>query len=112
MTKSFDLRLLVGSNIRRLRSEKKITQERLAEEIGISNVSLSKIENGKSFPDCENLENIICALDVKPYELFVSLNEDVAEYGEMILDTLKKAVSPESLLNNSNYRVTHDKGRT
>ena len=111
MTKSFDLRHLVGSNIHRIRSEKKITQERLAEKIGISNVSLSKIENGKSFPDCDNLEKIICALEIKPYELFVTFNEDVAEYGEMILKTLKKAVSPENLLNNTSYRVSHEKGR-
>ena len=103
--------MAIGERIKELRKKNDLTQERLAEKIGISNVSLSKIENGKSFPDCDNLEKIICALEIKPYELFVSFNEDVAEYGEMILKTLKKAVSPENLLNNTSYRVSHEKGR-
>ncbi len=37
----------IGKKIRELRKEKKITQERLSKEVGISRQTLSKLENGK-----------------------------------------------------------------
>ena len=59
MTKSFDLRHLVGSNVHRIRSEKKITQERLAEkirpdkqdEIRLRESGLRRKENRRVFKD-------------------------------------------------------------
>ena len=37
----------IGKKIKELRKEKKITQERLSKEVGISRQTLSKLENGK-----------------------------------------------------------------
>ena len=37
----------IGKKIKELRKEKKITQERLSQEVGISRQTLSKLENGK-----------------------------------------------------------------
>ena len=37
----------IGKKIKELRKEKKITQEKLSKEIGISRQTLSKLENGK-----------------------------------------------------------------
>ena len=41
----------IGSQIARLRREKGITQEELAQRMGVSNQSVSKWENGQSCPD-------------------------------------------------------------
>lgn len=40
-----------SSNISRLRHEKNITQEQLAEFVGITKASVSKWETGQSLPD-------------------------------------------------------------
>ena len=48
-----------------------MTQEQLAELIGIETISLSKIETGKSYPTSENLAKIAAALNVEPYEFFL-----------------------------------------
>lgn len=41
----------IGSNISRLRKEKGITQEELAEYLGVSKPAVSKWESGQSYPD-------------------------------------------------------------
>lgn len=41
----------LGEKLKRLRLERKITQNTLAERLGVSRVTLSKWENGKSAPN-------------------------------------------------------------
>ena len=41
----------VGRFIAALRKEKNLTQEQLAEKLGISNKTVSRWEQGKGFPD-------------------------------------------------------------
>ena len=60
----------VGSNIKLIRKLKNITQEELAEIIGIHPRQLSKIETGDHFPSCKTLEKLCAALDISPKELF------------------------------------------
>ena len=45
------MNLYISENIRRLRREKNITQERLAEHLGISTQAVSKWERGETYPD-------------------------------------------------------------
>ena len=59
-----------GKKIKKLRAEKGITQEELAQKVGISVDFLSLIERGKNAPSFENLEKIAKALSVEPKELF------------------------------------------
>jgi len=45
----------VGALLRALRKEKNVTQEQLAETLGVSNRSVSRWENGKTLPDFDLL---------------------------------------------------------
>ena len=47
-----------------------MTQEQLAEKIGISSKSLSQIELGNNFVSAENLQQICAALNTHPKYLF------------------------------------------
>jgi transcriptional regulator with XRE-family HTH domain len=60
----------VGQNIKLIRKSKRITQEDLAELIGIHPRQLSKIETGEHFPSCKTFEKLCIALDIVPKELF------------------------------------------
>lgn len=66
-----DIKKGVGQNIQEMRKKSKMTQEQLAELIGIETISLSKIETGKSYPTSENLAKISTVLNVEPYEFFL-----------------------------------------
>lgn len=56
---------IIGKRIQTHRQEQNITQEKLAERVGISVVYLSKIENGRVYPTLETLSNICTELDTE-----------------------------------------------
>lgn len=59
-----------GKRIQEIRKKRKLTQEQVAEYVGLETSSISNIENGKYFPTVENLEKIIKILNIKPAEIF------------------------------------------
>lgn len=62
-------RALVAINMRRLRSERKISQETLAELSGLNRGYISSIENGRRNVSIDNICKIAAALGVAPREL-------------------------------------------
>lgn len=61
--------LHIAENIVRLRREKKMTQENLAEFIGVTKASVSKWETGQSMPDVMLLPGLAAFFDVTVDEL-------------------------------------------
>lgn len=59
----------VAKHIRRLRTERHMTQEELAEKLFVTRQTVSAWETGKSQPDLETLERIAAALGVEVTEL-------------------------------------------
>ena len=53
---------LLGTRIKEIRKAKGLTQEQLAESIGIEIPSLSNIENGKTYPSSDTIEGLIQVL--------------------------------------------------
>ena len=64
-----------GQKIAKLRRNNNITQEELAEKIGVSSQAVSKWENGKNMPDIENLMLIAKLFNV-PYSFFIEDESD------------------------------------
>ena len=65
-----DIKKQLGYKIKRLRQQKGITQEKLAELIGIEVSSMSNIETGKYAPSIETLQKLSEVLDAKPWEFY------------------------------------------
>ncbi len=61
----------VGNNIKRYRTEKKLTQEQLSEMCSISCDYLSEIERGKRHPSMKRLDVIAEALNIDSYKLLM-----------------------------------------
>ena len=64
-----DMRRLVGENVRRLRTIRGMTQERLAEVSGFSQQYISDLERGRRNPTVVSLFDLTQALDATPAEL-------------------------------------------
>lgn len=64
-----DMRKLVGRNLRRLRQQKGITQEQLAEQSGFSQQYLSGLERGLRNPTIVTLYELAQTLGVSHIEL-------------------------------------------
>ena len=60
---------VTGAVIRRIRENKKMTQEELAEKLYVSSKAVSKWETGHGFPDVSLLEPLADALDISVIEL-------------------------------------------
>ena len=84
----------IGNYIAKKRREKNLTQEQLAEKLGVSNKTISKWENGKCMPDYSIIEQLCKELSVTLSELMDG--EDAAEDSvrvyddEQILDLLRR----------------------
>lgn len=65
-----DHKKLLGQRIKYFRKSKKLTQEQLAELVGMEPNSISIIESGRNFPTLNSLEKIAKALDIELNILF------------------------------------------
>lgn len=74
----------IGSYISKKRREKNLTQEQLAEKLGVSNKTISKWENGKCMPDHSIIEQVCRELSVTLSELMDG--EDAAESSMRVYD--------------------------
>ena len=70
-----NLRYLIGKRIRHFRKSKNLTQEQLAELIGIGTPNISYMENGKFVPSIETLTKLAEILGVEPYEIYMCTAE-------------------------------------
>ena len=59
----------IGSRIRAVRLERKMTQEQLAEAVGVGTTHISHIETGNGIPSLQTLIDIINVLDCSADEL-------------------------------------------
>lgn len=66
-----DMRKLVGCNAARIRKEKGMTQERLAELSGLSQQYISGLESGRRNPTVVTLYELATALGVSHVDLIV-----------------------------------------
>ncbi len=85
------IKKLLGQRIKEIRKSKGITQEQLAEKVGIGTSNISYIENGKFAPTIENFEKIVQALDVEPYELYMfAPQKPINEIKQELFSALEK----------------------
>jgi len=68
-------RELVGRNIRRIRVDQNISQERLAFDSGVDRSYLGGIERGEENPTVDVLDRIADILAIEIHELFESVDD-------------------------------------
>lgn len=96
-----NIKQVLGKKIKEKRIQQALTQEQLAEKIGISPKSLSQIELGNNFVSADNLEQICSALNVHVKNLFDFENDNSEEKLDYIIDKLKH----NPVLLNKIYRI-------
>lgn len=75
-----NLKELFGKRIKELRKNRGLTQEKLAELIGLNQRQLSRIESGVNFASSETITRLAIALDIEPKCFFEFNWEYSAEY--------------------------------
>lgn len=65
-----------GENLQKLRKEKGISQEQLAEQLGVTRQSVSKWESGNSYPE---MDKIVAICNIFHCDINVLINKDITE---------------------------------
>jgi transcriptional regulator with XRE-family HTH domain len=65
-----DLRQLFATNLRRIRHERKLSQEGLANDAGVDRAYLSRVERGVTCVGLEIIGRLADVLEVDPAEFF------------------------------------------
>lgn len=82
--------MTLGQNIQAARKNKGLSQEALAEQVGVSRQALGKWEKDTALPSLDNLQTLAAALDVGVEELLGSeAGESGASEPTLTLDTLR-----------------------
>ena len=80
----------IGKFIAELRKEKNMTQQELAEKLGVSSKSISRWENGRTLPDYSIIKDLCKTLNISINELFS---------GEKIASKNFEEIADNNLLN-------------
>lgn len=91
-----NIKKLLGLKIKEYRKSRHMTQEQLAELIGIGTPNISYIENGKFAPSVETLEKLAEIFGVKPYELYMF--EHLKPANELKTELINAIEKDENLL--------------
>ena len=94
--KTSNLRDIFSKKLRENRRKCGLTQEKLAEAVGISTHYLAMLETGRNFPTSDTLEQIAEALKIPVYELFIiehSPKEEMEQLRQDIVGEIKQTVS-------------------
>lgn len=71
---------MVHTNIRVLRKRHKMSQETLAEKVGVSRQTIAKWENGEAVPDIQQCKIIADLFEVTLEQLTANLSDDEVEH--------------------------------
>jgi len=86
-----DIKELLGNRIRKLRKSHGLTQEKLAEKIGIETRNLLNIENAKTLPRAATLNKLIEVFELSANDFFTfEIEEDISQIRAKVIKKLKK----------------------
>ena len=89
-----DIKKLLGTNIKKSRTDLDISQAKLAEMVNMATNYLGLIENGKKFPSVEMLERIASKLGKDTIDLF-AINPIQQDWKENILIKISDVINKE-----------------
>lgn len=91
---------MYGEHLKKLREERNMSQEKLAEELHVSRQAISKWENNKAMPDIENLKALGNLYGISMNELLEYTNIVIENEVE---DNKKTSRTEEALINNNDF---------
>lgn len=94
MLTSEDIKNIIGRKVKQLRTQRGLTQEKLAEYIGLQPQTIAKIETGKRFISADVLSKLCNFFDVVPCVFFTmpetKFNSQDLDYISQINSNIKE----------------------
>ena len=109
--------MTIGRNIKRIRKEKKISQEELKQKTGIAVETISRWENDKFKPNIKQIERIATALEVTPFDIMgadywdSTMNVQQIASEAAVLDSVSSAYGEEAVSILTDFLSLNDTGK-
>ena len=88
---------IIGVRLKQARINKKITQEKLAEELDVSVAYISRIERGSTAINLKRLSEICAILEVSEGEILSGASSESSSYLNTAFSDLLKNCPPEKM---------------
>ena len=85
-----ELRTLYTTNLKQMRSDKKLSQAELSERVHITEKFYSDIETGRKWGSFETIVDLANALEVEPYELFLPQGSAISHNERRTKELMKR----------------------
>ena len=85
----------IGKKIKEYRKKNSLTQEMLAEAVGLSDKHIGRIEAGKYVPNCINFMNILKVLKLDINEFGIDIKESENEKRDALLELIFLSTNDE-----------------
>ena len=105
------MELMIAEKIRRFRREKDVTQEQMAQAIGVSAQSVSKWECGETIPNTETLKLLSKLFDVSINTLLGSPRKLICQCCGMPLDDAVISKEPDGSFNEEYCKWCYTDGK-
>jgi len=92
MIDSNKIKIILGETVRELRRQKGLTQEQLAEYIGMQPTTIASIETGRSFISSEALSALCNYFNVEPSFFFFSRVRILSDEDNDYINDIKRAL--------------------
>ncbi len=100
MSDIVDIKSILNANIKKLRKERHLSQEKLAELTDLNTQTISSFERNLVWPTADSLNKIIKALNIKPYELLIT-DKDSMIPRENVINEVQKLLNNIGDMNDS-----------
>ncbi|QDR82593.1 transcriptional regulator, y4mF family [Sporomusa termitida] len=87
----------IGQRIKKIRKQKRLTQEKVAESLEVSTVYISQVENGKTKLSLEMLVRLASLLDTEPGYFLTGIFYHSQDYLKADIAQLLRECPPEKL---------------
>ena len=82
----------IGKFIQKLRKEKELTQQELANKLNVTDRAVSKWETGRGLPDLSIIKTLCEELDISINELLSGEKLNKKEYNEKLEENIEKTI--------------------
>ncbi|MBR4960367.1 MAG: helix-turn-helix transcriptional regulator [Clostridia bacterium] len=89
------MKLNIGENIRTLRRQADMTQEQLAELLGVTYQSVSRWENGENYPDLELIPRLAAIFEVTA-DTLLNMTESIEEQFRTHVQAIEEALAQQN----------------
>lgn len=91
------MRNLIAERVKELRSKYKLTQQELADKLGLKKSTIGSWENGQNNPEIESLLKLCELFSIKIQYFFEEEYDKLNPYAIVIADANSKKISAEQL---------------